>query len=234
MIECVIKMLSPKHIENRNDYQTPDLVDYIRKSFSLEDARHQHILYQMRKNALPEIQIGAGEGKILQFLIKSCCAQKAVEIGTLGGYSALWIASALPENGKLYSMEYEKETAAGTKKALQEIGFSNKVSIIVGDANETLKTIEPFGPFDFCFIDADKISYPNYLLWAERNLRKGGIVAADNAYLFGKVHLNPDTEGEDAPAILAMQAFIKILTNPSRFAVSAMIPTGEGLAVGIK
>lgn len=223
-----------KHTENRNDYQTPALLDYIRNAFSPEDASHQYLLDQMQKHELPAIQIGAAEGKILQFLIHSCRAKKAVEIGTLGGYSALWIANALPEDGKLYTLEYDKETAEGTKNALKELGLSDKVSIVVGDANETLKTIEPFGPFDFCFIDADKISYPNYLLWAERNLRVGGIVAADNAYLFGQVHLNADTAGADAPAILAMQSFIKILTDPSRFAVSAMIPTGEGMAIGIK
>ena len=227
-------MSSSKHTENRNDYQTPELLDYIRNAFSPEDSRHQYLLDQMRKQGLPSIQIGAAEGKILQFLIHSCHAQKAVEIGTLGGYSALFIADALPDTGKLYTMEYEKEIAAGAQKALKKIGLSEKVSIVVGDANETLKTIEPFGPFDFCFIDADKISYPNYLLWAERNLRPGGIVAADNAYLFGKVHLNPETEGADAPAIAAMQAFIKILTDPIRFSVSTMIPTGEGMAVGMK
>ncbi len=227
-------MSSSKHIENRNDYQTPALVDYIRKAFSPEDTRHQYLLDQMQKNNLPEIQIGASEGKLLQLLIHSCGAKKAVEIGTLGGYSALWIADALPEGGKLYTMEYDPKTAAGTEKALKEVGLSEKVSIVVGDANETLKTIESFGPFDFCFIDADKISYPHYLLWAERNLRPGGIVAADNAYLFGQVHLNPATAGDDAPAISAMQKVIKILTDPSRFSMSAMIPTGEGLAVGIK
>ncbi len=227
-------MSSPKHTENRNDYQTPELMDYIRQAFSKEDARHQYLLDQMQANNLPAIQISATEGKLLQFLIHSCGAKKAVEIGTLGGYSALWIADALPDTGKLYTMEYDPKTATGTQQALQKIGLSDKVSIVVGDANETLKTIEPFGPFDFCFIDADKISYPNYLLWAERNLRPGGIVAADNAYLFGQVHLNPDTAGDDAPAIAAMQTFIKILTDPSRFSMSAMIPTGEGLAVGIK
>ncbi|MBI3358745.1 MAG: O-methyltransferase [Nitrospirae bacterium] len=223
-----------KHIENRNDYQTPALLDYIRKAFSSEDARHQTLLDEMQTHGLPAIQIGASEGKILQFLIKSCQAKKAVEIGTLGGYSALWIADALPKDGKLYTMEIDPDTAAGTKKTLKEVGLSDKVSIVIGDANETLETIEPFGPFDFCFIDADKISYPNYLLWAERNLCPGGIVAADNAYLFGQVHLNPDMAGADAVAISAMQSFIKILTDPSRFSISAMIPTGEGLAVGIR
>jgi caffeoyl-CoA O-methyltransferase len=227
-------MTSQKHTENKSDYQTPEVLDYIRKSFSQEDTRHTYILNQMQKRNLPAIQIGASEGKILQFLIQSCHAKKAVEIGTLGGYSALWIADALPQEGKLYTMEYDPIIATGTEKALQEVGLAEKVSVVVGDANKTLKTIEPFGPFDFCFIDADKISYPNYLFWAEQNLRAGGIVAADNAYLFGQVHLDPHTAGENAPAILAMQAFIKRLSDPSCFAVSAMIPTGEGLAIGIK
>ncbi len=235
-------MSSQKHIENRNDYQTPDLVDYIRSTMAVEDDRHRYILDQMRNEGLPDIQIGAMEGKLLQFLAQSCHAQKAVEIGTLGGYSALWIADALGTpavraHGSaplLYTLEADPAYAKLASNAFKEVGIAEHVSVVVGDANETLKTIEPFGPFDFCFIDADKISYPNYLLWAARHLRKGGIVAADNAYLFGKVHLDANTAGSDAPAVLAMQKFIKILTDPVYFTSCAMIPTGEGLAVGVK
>ncbi len=223
-----------KHIENRNDYQTPDLLDYIQRGMAPEDERYRHMLDQMQKAGLPAIHIGAMEGKLLQFLVHSCHAQKAVEVGTLGGYSALWIADALVAKGRLYTLESGPATAALAERSFKTVGISEKVSIVVGDANETLKTIEPYGPFDFCFIDADKVSYPNYLLWAAGHLRKGGIVAADNAYLFGKVHLDPNTAGPDAPAVSAMQKFIKMLTDPSQFSSCAMIPTGEGLAVGMK
>jgi len=222
-----------KHTENRNDYQTPDLLDYIQKRMAIEDERHQYILNQMIASGLPSIQIGPTEGKLLQFLAASCQAKKCVEIGTLGGYSALWIADALPEDGKLYTMELDTRIAAQTEKVIREVGLSDKVSIVTGDANETLKTIEPFGPFDFCFIDADKISYPNYLLWASHHLRKGGIVAAHNAYLFGQVHLSAGAD-EEGERISAMQKFISILTDTSYFSICSMIPTGEGLAVGIK
>ncbi len=197
-----------------------------------ETQRHRTILDRMWAAGLPPIQIRPMEGKLLQFL--SCNAQKAVEIGTLGGYSACWIADALAEGGRLYTFEADPDYAELALSSFQQVGIAEKVSIVVGDANETLKTIEPFGPFDFCFIDADKISYPHYFRWAARHLRVGGIVAADNAYLFGKVHLNPDKEPEDAPAIRAMQEAIDILTNPSYFSVCTMIPTGEGMAVGIK
>ncbi len=228
-------MFSPKHIENRNDYQTPELLEFIRQRFSPEDTRHQSILDRMRSHGLPAIQIGAMEGKLLQFLAKSCRAEKAVEIGTLGGYSALWIADALPKQGRLYTLEQEPEYAKLAQHSLKEAGLSHKVSIVVGAAKETLKTIEPFGPFDFCFIDADKVNYPHYVRWAAHHLRPGGIVAADNAYLFGKVHCDPDrADPADRPAILAMQEFITILTDSSFFSSCAMIPTGEGMAIGIK
>jgi len=227
-----------------------------------EDERHLYVLDQMKASGLPQIQIGAMEGKLLQFLVRSCHAKKMVEIGTLGGYSALWIADAegkrtapgsvVPvgyggqeevatdiENSvsrrHLYTLELDPGYAAVAEASFRKVGIADRVTVVVGDAQSTLKTITPFGPFDFCFIDADKVSYPDYLLWASRHLRKGGIVAADNAYLFGKVHLNAETAApEDAPAILAMQEFIKILTDPAYFTDYAMIPTGEGLAVGIK
>jgi caffeoyl-CoA O-methyltransferase len=227
---------SSKHTENRNDYQTPDLVDYIRKIVSPEDHRHRQILNRMQKAGLPAIQIGASEGKLLQFLVKSCQAKKAIEIGTLGGYSAFWIAEALlpvPER-QLYTLEADAGYAELARESFEEIGISKSVSIVIGDANKTLESMKPFGPFDFCFIDADKISYPHYLLWAADHLRPGGIVAADNAYLFGKVHCDPKTADTDGQAIAAMQRFLTILTDRSYFSSCAMIPTGEGLAVGVK
>jgi caffeoyl-CoA O-methyltransferase len=225
-----------KHTENRNDYATPDLVHYIQEIVSPEDHRHQQILRRMQQAGLPAIQIGASEGKLLQLLVRGCQAKKAIEIGTLGGYSAFWIAEALqpvPER-KLYTLEADAGYARLARESFEEVGISDAISIVVGDANKTLESMTPFGPFDFCFIDADKISYPNYLLWAADHLRPGGIVAADNAYLFGKVHCDPKTAGAEGPAISAMQRFLKILTNRSYFSSCAMIPTGEGLAVGVK
>jgi len=227
--------MSQKHIDNRNDYQTPALLSYVQSRMAPEDERHQTILNRMRQ--LPPIQIGPGEGKILQWLAQSCQAKKAVEIGTLGGYSALWIADALPaasEGGKLYTLEIDPAYAALAQVSFEMVKVADKISIVIGDAHETLKTIESDGPFDFCFIDADKIGYPHYLRWAASNLRKGGVVAADNAYLFGKLHLDPETAGPDAPAIIAMQEFIRIITDRTLFSTAGMIPTGEGLAVGIK
>ncbi|MEK7748382.1 MAG: O-methyltransferase [Nitrospirota bacterium] len=227
-------MTPSKHTENRNDYQTPALLDYIKNAFAPEDSRHHYLLSQMEANNLPQIQIGATEGKILQCLVHGCHAERAVEIGTLGGYSALWIADGMPPDGKLYTLENDPDYALWAAAVFVEIGISEKISVLAGDANKTLETLTPFGPFDFCFIDADKISYPNYLLWAAQNLRPGGVVALDNAYLFGNVHKNAKTAAEEAPAILAMQKIIGILNDRSFFSSAMMIPTGEGMAVGVK
>lgn len=226
--------MTKSHAAERSDYQTPEVLDFVRRRMAVESKDHQHVMEAMRREGLPAISIGPMEGRILELLVRACGARKAVEIGTLGGYSALWIAAALPANGRLWTFEYDVKHAQVAEACLKEAGLSKKVTVIHGDANETLHKIEPLGPFDFCFIDADKVSYPRYLRWAAKNLRPGGVVAADNAYLFGRIHLKPEAAGEDAPAVRAIHEFVRLLTDESEFASCAMIPTGEGLAVGIK
>ena len=222
------------HDETRRDYQSPELLAFVRERLAVEDQHHARVLAEMRAQGLPPINIGPMEGRLLEFLVRSCGAKKAVEIGTLGGYSAMWIARALPPHGRLYTLEAEPKHAAVAEASLAEAGLSRIVSVMVGDAAESLKKLEKLGPFDFCFIDADKTGYPKYLRWAAKNLRSGGIVAADNAFLFGKVHLKPEDAGDDAAAVRAMRDFLHHLADESEFVSCAMIPTGEGLAVGIK
>ena len=226
-------MSATKH-SNRNEYLTPELQAFVQERMAVESRDHARVIKAMEAAGLPAIQIGPTEGRILEFLVRSCGAKRAVEIGTLGGYSALWIAGALPPSGKLFTFEFEEKHAAVAQKCFTDAGLAKKITLIVGDAKETLKKIEPLGPFDFVFIDADKVGYAAYLAWAARNLRSGGIVAVDNAYLFGKLHLKPSEAGEEAPRVRAMHEMLRLLTDESEFASCAMIPTGEGLAVGIK
>lgn len=222
-----------KHSQ-RTDYQTPELMEFVAGRLAVEGRHHQRVLQEMEAHGLPPINIGPLEGRLLEFLTRTCGAKRAVEIGTLGGYSAMWIAGALPPSGRLYTFESDPKHAEVAERCLSEAGLARKVTVVRGDAALTLGKIEPLGPFDIVFIDADKVSYPKYLKWAAKNLRPGGIVAADNAYLFGKVHLRPAQAGEDAPAVRAMHEFLRLLADESEFAACAMIPTGEGLAVAIK
>lgn len=215
-------------------YQSAGLLDYILKELVEEPPAFGAIRERLASQGYPLINIGPLEGKILSFLVHAVKAKKAVEIGTLGGYSGSWIASALPASGKLYSFEYDPAFAQNAQKNFASAGLAKKVQVILGEAAKTLKSIESKGPFDFCFIDADKINYPVYLRWAIRHVRSGGIVVGDNAFLFGKLHFTPERAGEDAPGVPAMREFLKLLADTRYFSSCAMIPTGEGMTVGIR
>lgn len=218
----------------RGEYRTPELLGLVSGIMAPEDAVLKKIRAETALRGLPPISIGPDEGKILDFLVRACGAKKAVEVGTLAGYSACWIARALPASGRLHTLEYDGRHAAVARDNIKQAGLAGKVTVIEGSAVETLPGLEPSGPFDFCFIDADKANYPNYLRWAVQNVRSGGIVVGDNAYLFGKLHLNPEQAGEDRGGVHAMRAFLKIMANRTVFSSCAMLPTGEGMAVAVR
>ena len=156
-----------------------------------------------------------------------------MEIGSLYGYSAHWLARGLPEGARLYSLEKDPLCVNAAKDGLEVSGLTRKVTVMEGPAADSLKTLSKLAPFDLCFIDADAENYPVYLRWAAANLRPGGLVLADNAFLKGKVC----AEGGDAPdnaAARAMREFFHVLFDSDRFVSASVIPTGVGLAVGIK
>ena len=111
------------------------------------------------------------------------------------------------------------------EKTFQEAGLEKRVQVLRGLALETLPGLEKEGPFDFCFVDADKNAYPAYVDWASDNLRPGGLIALDNAYLFGELYKRKKDSGYE---------FFDLLTENPKFACGTMIPTGEGLAVGVR
>jgi caffeoyl-CoA O-methyltransferase len=159
-------------------------------------------------------------------------AQRAVEIGTLGGYSGVCIARGMGKGGLLHSFELSEAHAAVARESFKRAGVESQVRIHIGPAIEGLPGISADGPYDVCFIDADKVSYPAYLGWAADNLRQGGVVLGDNAFAFG--HLaeeNPSVD--DAASVRALQSFSGALAKNGRFRAT-IIPTAEGLAFGVK
>jgi caffeoyl-CoA O-methyltransferase len=128
----------------------------------------------------------------------------------------------------LHTFELDPKHATVAKETFAKAGFGARAHIHVGAALDELPSIEDHGPFDLVFIDADKVRYPDYLAWAAANLRVGGVVLGDNAFLFGRVIEAPET-----PEIKAMRAFHEGLVKDGRFR-STMMPTGEGLALGVK
>lgn len=230
------RTLTPKHRSSadRGEYRSPALASFVTALMAKEPKALREIRETTVAKGLPPISIGPDEGKILDLLVRMTGAKKAVEIGTLAGYSAAWIAGALPHDGELHTLEYDKKHAKVARENLEKAGLGAKVSVHVGPALETLPALAMEGPFDLCFIDADKVNYASYGRWAAENVRPGGLVIGDNAYLFGKLHLEGKAAGDDAAGAKSMREFLSLLADPELFESCAMIPTGEGLAVGVR
>jgi caffeoyl-CoA O-methyltransferase len=151
-------------------------------------------------------------------------AKRVVEIGTLAGYSALWMARALPQDGRLWTLENDAKHVAVAKQTIRAAGYEDRVRVLEGDALERLSEISDRGPFCAVFIDADKDRYDLYGQWATANIRPGGLLIGDNAYLFGNLL-------DDSSTAAAMRRFHEQM---ARDFVSVCVPTPDGLAIGLK
>lgn len=150
---------------------------------------------------LPNIQVAPNQGALLGMLAKLMGAFRILEIGTLGGYSTIWLARALPEGGRLVTLEAEKKHADVARANIARAGFSHVVDLRLGPALETLPSIEEehLGPFDLVFIDADKANIPDYFRWALKLSRPGTLIVVDNVVRHGAIidpkRIEPDVEG---------------------------------------
>ncbi len=142
--------------------------EYVRQTFQPEDSILREIRERSQKAGLPMIQVADMDSLHLEVITKAIGAKKAVEIGTLGGYSGVAIARGLAKGGKLYTFEYHEHHAKVAQESFEKADVSKKVQILIGSAINNLSKIERFGPFDLIFIDADKEGYPNHLAWAEK------------------------------------------------------------------
>jgi caffeoyl-CoA O-methyltransferase len=209
-----------------------ELARWAERVFEPEDEALRDIRERSLAAGLRPIQVGRFDARHLEVIARAAGARKAVEIGTLGGYSGVSLLRGMAPAGFLHTFEIEQRHAAFARESFERAGFGRQVAIHVGPALQKLPTIEREGPFDLVFIDADKLSYPAYLAWTEEHLRLGGVVLADNAFGFGHVH-DPDYDGEDAPSMEALRRFAERLARGGRFSAT-MIPTEEGLAMGVK
>lgn len=202
-----------------------DRLDYIRTLFAPESAA----LRATRENLTDpndQISIYPEEGKLLQLLIRLGGIRSIIEIGTLGGYSTRWMADALPEDGKITTIEKDPARAKAARQHLPE-----KATLIEGNAVEVLKTMDT--TFDMAFIDADKLNYLHYLDWAEQHVRKGGLIVGDNTLLFDAVWMQETPPRVRETALAAMRAFNLRLAQPEKY-LSIMLPTHEGMTIAIK
>lgn len=163
--------------------------DYIEERFAPHDEALEAALRESRRAGLPQIQVSPNEAKLLQLLAEMVGARRILEVGTLGGYSAIHFGRALPEDGTLISLEIDEHHAEVARKNVERAGLSSKVEIRVGDARELLARIteNAEGPFDVVFIDADKEGYPEYLEWALKLARAGSLILGDNTIRSGSI-----------------------------------------------
>ncbi|KAI3614383.1 o-methyltransferase family 3 [Moniliophthora roreri] len=144
-------------------------------------------LRRSQENGLPDIAVSAAQGRLLNLLIKSIGVKRILEVGTLGGYSTIWLGRALPENGELITLELEEKHAQVAIANLAYAGLSDKCKVLVGPAYDSMVKLDSDKPFDFVFIDADKPSNLKYFLEAKRLVRKGGVIIVDNVVRYGRV-----------------------------------------------
>jgi caffeoyl-CoA O-methyltransferase len=194
------------------------------------------ILREIRERSaaagLPPIEVGAFDGLHLEVIARAAGARRAVEIGTLGGYSGVCLLRGMGEGAFLHTFELDPRRAEVARASFDRAGLRARVLVHVGPALERLRDVEAEAPFDLVFIDADKTGYPGYLAWAEEHLRVGGLLLADNTFGFGHVHEErPATESPEAMA--ALRAFSERLARGGRFRAT-MLPTAEGLSLGVK
>jgi caffeoyl-CoA O-methyltransferase len=209
----------------------PALAAYVAHTYAPEDDILLEIRQRSTRAGLPDIQLAALDARHLEILVRACQARRAVEIGTLGGYSGVSILRGMDPRGTLDTVEIEPKHAKIARESFRKSGFAKRAHVHVGLATKILPRLASRGPFDFCFIDADKEGYPAYLEWAAINLRSGGLVVLDNAFLFGRLAKQP--RGKFATEIAAMQLVHHMLAHDERLRAT-VLPTGEGMAVGVR
>jgi len=202
---------------------------YISSLFAVEDSSLRLAREESPKRGLPSISIKPEEGRFLQFLVRACGAKKAVEIGSLGGYSGIWIGRGLLPGGKLISLDKEPKHAEVARSHFAAAGLNEVIEVLVGDAHRLLLEIKSQGPFDFIFIDAEKQGYPAYFDWAIENTREGGIIAAHNAFRKGTVV----GIGQDDDHSELMRQFNQQIADEKRL-ISTIYPAGDGTLISVK
>lgn len=203
------------------------LARYATELFAAEDSILAAIRARHAEANLPPIHISPDEGKLLQVLLRAIEATSVLEIGSLGGYSGVWLARALPAHGWLVTIEKDPRHAALARRAFAEAGLETRVRLVEGVALDVLPTLTP--GFDAVFVDADKEPLAQYFEWSVKLLRRGGLLLCDNAFFHGSVIDAADR----SPQAEGVRAFNRLAASDPRV-VSAVVSIRDGLVVGVK
>jgi len=208
---------------------------YIDDELTLADADLDSAIAANAAGGLPPIDVTASQGKLLHLLARLTGAQRILEIGTLGGYSTIWLARALPAGGRVVTLEFDPKHAAVAKSNIARAGLSHIVEVRIGAALDSLPVIEAenAGPFDLFFIDADKANNPSYLQWAIKLSRKGSIIIVDNVVREGGL---ADATSTDE-AIVASRKVVELMGTDARLDGTVLQTVGtkgyDGFAIAM-
>ncbi len=201
--------------------------DYIAGLFSAEDELLASLREEADRTGLPPIAISADEGRLLQVLLNAIKATRVLEVGTLGGYSAICMARALPAGGSLLSIEIEERHATFARKYIERAELGDRIEVRVGRALDVLPSLDG-ERFDAIFLDADKEPLPTYFEWALRLVRSGGLIIADNALWGGRVY---DGDESDDRTRGVREFNRRMATDPRVLGI--IVPTHDGVAVAV-
>ncbi|MFF9840699.1 O-methyltransferase [Streptomyces sp. NPDC013740] len=178
-----------------------------------------------RAAGLPEIAVAPNQGKLLNLLVRTHGAKRVLEIGTLGGYSTIWMARALPADGRLITLEYSPVHADVARSNIARAGLDKIVDVLTGPALDLLPVLEEeaAGPFDFVFIDADKVNNPHYVSWALKLSRPGTVIVVDNVVRGGKIA----TAHPDDPAVTGTREMFDLIAREPRLDATAVQTVGS-------
>ncbi|MEU3506660.1 O-methyltransferase [Streptomyces longwoodensis] len=208
-----------------SESQVWDAVDaYFTEHLSPDDEVTAAALRDSEAAGLPPISVTANQGKLLQLLAQVQGARTVLEIGTLGGYSTIWLARALPPEGRLISLEYDPRHAEVARRNIARAGLDGQVEVRVGPALESLPRLadENPPPFDLVFIDADKGNNPHYVEWALRLTREGSLIVLDNVARGGRVV----DAGSTADDVRGTRAAIELIGSHPRLSGTAIQTVG--------
>jgi predicted O-methyltransferase YrrM len=206
---------------------------YLGEMLIPQDSTLEQALAAAAAAKLPAIQVSSVQGKLLHLLARIMGARNILEIGTLGGYSTIWMARALPEGGRVITLEADPKHAEVARKNFGRAGVENKVELRLGKALDTLPQVaaDGCGPFDMFFIDANKSNMPEYFEWSLKLARKGSVIIADNVVREGAV-LNAKTKDAD---IRGIRRFLEMVGKEKRVSGTALQTVGtknyDGFAV---
>ncbi|MGD8202525.1 O-methyltransferase [Pantoea sp. FN0305] len=186
-----------------------------------EGADLKYTLINNAEQGLPSHDVSALQGKMLALFIQMTRAVRVLEIGTLGGYSTIWMAKALPQHGSVTTIEFNKHHAEVARQNINNAGLTERVELYTGAALDVLPTLK--APFDLIFIDADKVNNPRYLEWAIKLSQQNTVIVGDNSVRGGSVI---ESDSED-PNVRGLREFVQMISEDERLEATAIQTVGE-------